>query len=305
MEFEFEKWALGVHDLHEEETHFFIENFLVETAITMFYGKEKQGKSWLMYAITRMLCESDRIKKVFYIDQDNPKRQLKERGIDALIATHKEKLKYMAKGSTPVQGIELAEALAKPARMDAYKGCVFIYDSTRDFVRNTDSDIQSKQFMDTVKEIREAGGTVILVHHATKSGKVIDGSSEFTKSADNVYEVVQRGKDGEWIQYTLPVYRDRDAIKDMTVSVNTITLELRIDGEQFQGIKKDDEPFIKDVVALLAKNPSGTNQSAILTTLGYRRDDKTRNKILSEYTDRFWRVEMVRKSKIFYIMEGA
>jgi len=305
--FDFEAWALKSEDLQEEETHFLIKGFLVEQAITMFYGKEKQGKSWLLYAITKLLCEQDRVKKVFYVDQDNPKRQLKERKIDELIDMYTGKLKYMARGSTPYQGLELVERLTEPATMNAYEGCVFIYDSTRDFVSNTDSDIQAKRFMENMKKIREAGGTVLLIHHATKSGKVIDGSAEFTKSADNVYEVIQRGKDGASIQFDLPVYRDRDAIKEMMVSVNTKTLVLSVDDDYYAGLKKEDEVFVLQVCELLGNSPAGLNKSGVLTGCGYRRDDKTRGKLLEEYVDRFWVLETIRNKKIFKLMtkEGS
>ena len=303
MKFEFEKWALGHGDLQEEETHFLIQGFLVEQAITMFYGKEKQGKSWLLYAITKLLCEHERVKKVFYVDQDNPKRQLKERKIDELIEEHSDKLMYLARGSTPISGLELVDALAKPALLDAYKGVVFIFDSTRDFVDRTDSDIQAKRFMESMKNMREAGATVLLIHHATKSGKVIDGSVEFTKSADNVYEVVQRGKDGNAIQFDLPVYRDRDDIKEMMLSVCTKTLTLSVDDDFYAGLKKEDEAFVQQVTELLSKHPSGLNQGAVLEGCGYRKDDKTRRKLLGAYVGRFWQEETIRQKKIFKMMD--
>ena len=298
MQFEFEQWALTSQDLLEEKTHFLIESFLVEQAITMFYGQEKQGKSWLLYAITKYLCEHDRINKVFYVDQDNPKRQLKARNIDALIDRY-EKLRYLARGSTPLAGLDLISEISRGAVGSRYQGVVFIFDSTRDFVDRTDSDRQAKQFMESMKRLREAGGTVLLIHHATKSGKVIDGSAEFTKSADNVYEVLQRGKEGRLIQFDLPVYRDRDAIKEMMVSVDTTTLDLIIEDDTFVGIEPQREGFVQEVVDVLAQHPEGLAQSALLEACGYRRDDKTKRKLLQEYTGRFWEEKMIRNKKIY------
>lgn len=298
MQFEFEQWALTSQDLLEEKTHFLIESFLVEQAITMFYGQEKQGKSWLLYAITKYLCEHDRINKVFYVDQDNPKRQLKARNIDALIDRY-EKLRYLARGSTPLGGLDLIAEIARGAVGSRYQGVVFIFDSTRDFVDRTDSDRQAKQFMESMKRLREAGATVLLIHHATKSGKVIDGSAEFTKSADNVYEVLQRGKEGRLIQFDLPVYRDRDAIKEMMLSVDTTTLDLIIEDDTFVGIEPQREGFVQEVIDMLAQHPEGLAQSALLEACGYRRDDKTKRKLLQEYTGRFWEEKMIRNKKIY------
>jgi len=302
VKLEFEQWALAQNDLEEEATHFLIRAFLVEQAITMFYGREKQGKSWLMYGVTRLLCEHERIKKVFYVDQDNPKRQLKERRIDVLIGQYPDKLRYLARGSTPLQGVELVDALVKPAVMDAYAGYVFIFDSTRDFVDRTDSDVQAKRFMENMKLLRDAGATVLLIHHATKSGRTIDGSAEFTKSADNVYEVVQRGKDGDSIQFEVPVYRDRDAIKDMLISVDTTRLQLLVEDDTYLGVKKEDEDFVLQVCTVLARNVQGLTQTALLEACGYRRDDKTKRKLLQEYIGRFWAGEKIRGQKIFTLL---
>lgn len=51
-----------------------------------------------------------------------------------------------------------------------------------------------------MKNIRDAGGTPILISHATKNGKVIDGS-RVCKSADNVCEFRQKARIGNEIQW--------------------------------------------------------------------------------------------------------
>lgn len=297
--FDFEQWALKPEDLEEEQTHYLIQDFLVEQSITMLYGKEKQGKSWLSYGLTKTLCGSERIKKVYYVDQDNPKRQLKKRNIDILMKAFRDKLKYFARGNTPLEGLDLVDSFAQPALMGAFVGCVFIFDSTRDFVQNTDSDTQAKRFMDSMKRLRDAGATIILIHHATKSGKVIDGSAEFTKSADNVYEVIQRGKEDSLIQFDLGIYRDRDPIKNMLLSVDTTTLSLMFDDDFFSGLTKDEELFVSSILTALNRNPAGLNKSGVLGACGYRRDDKSAGALLEKMVGRFWDMEIHRNRKIF------
>ena len=80
--FSFEKNAVKIDDLDIEKTEFLIKDFLVKEAITMVYGAASQGKTWFMYALTKHLLENNSIKKAFYIDMDNGKRQLKDRGAD-------------------------------------------------------------------------------------------------------------------------------------------------------------------------------------------------------------------------------
>ncbi|MDD5359863.1 MAG: AAA family ATPase [Sulfurovaceae bacterium] len=299
--FEFEKYALKSEDLNQAQTHFLFPDFLVEQAITMFYGPPKQGKTWLLYGITRHLCEHERVKKVFYVDYDNPKRQLKERNVNDLLDEYPDKLRYFSKGSTPYRGMELIEQMSLSAVGDSLKGYVFVYDSTRDFVDDTNSPIQTKRFMEYMKLLREAGATVLLIHHTTKSGKVIDGSAEFTKAVDNLYEVKQDGKEQGFIRYLLKAELDRDPIKDMSLLIETSSLRLSTNSEEYIGVTRDDEEFCARVQKELKSSADGLNKSQLLAKCGYRRDDKTARAILDKYIDRFWEVKQVRNKQIFYL----
>lgn len=298
--FEFKKYALKSEDLDEAKTHYLFPAFLVEQSITMFYGPPKQGKTWLLYGITRHLCELDEVKEIYYVDFDNPKRQLKERNVGKLFDEYPDKLFYFSKGSTPLRGMELIENTSSKAVGDNLKGYVFIYDSTRDFVDATSSSIQAKRFMEHMKILRDAGATVLLIHHTTKNAKAIDGSAEFTKAVDNLYEVKQDSKDETYIQYILNAELDRDPIKDQTLKVDTTTLKLScVDGET-AGIGHDDEEMVNKAMVALKSAKEGLNKTALLQRCGYRRDDKYARAVLDRYMGRFWEVREVRNQKIFF-----
>jgi len=49
--------ALTPHDLNDEETVFYIKDFLVAEAITMIYGPPSQGKTWFMLAVSKLLSK--------------------------------------------------------------------------------------------------------------------------------------------------------------------------------------------------------------------------------------------------------
>lgn len=299
--FEFFKYAITSEDLEESHTHWLYPDFLVEQAITMFYGPPKQGKTWLLYGLTRYLCELEEVKYIIYIDYDNPKRQIKERKVGKLLDQYKTKLKYFSKGSTPLRGMELIDSISDEVVGDNMKGCIFIWDSTRDFVDNTSSTGQAKRFMEYMKNFREAGATVLLIHHTTKNAKAIDGSAEFTKAIDNLYAVKQDGKDDSSIRYQLSAELDRDPIKDMSLLIETNSLRLSTNSEEYIGVTRDDEEFCARVQKELKSSADGLNKSQLLASCGYRRDDKTARAILDKYVDRFWEVRQVRNKQIFYL----
>lgn len=298
--FSFESMAIRPECLNFEKTLFLIDNFLVNEAITMVYGAPSQGKTWFMLGIARLL--SQKVKRVYYIDFDNPKRQLKERGVDKLLESCSN-VKYFSKGGLSVSQAEFLGEIDRQAFGENYKGCVFVIDSTRDFVDNIHNDTQVKIFMQKMKNIRDSGGTVILIHHATKNGKVIDGSGEFAKSADNVYELKQKARIDTLLQYSLRVENDRDAISDCGFSVDTKTLILDMMDETIAKMSEYEENFVNNAVEALKKNPEGLNQTELLSALGYEKTDKTARDTVDKFVNKFWKKEKMneRLFKFFII----
>ncbi|MCG3698859.1 helicase RepA family protein [Aliarcobacter butzleri] len=296
--FSFEEMALTVNDLDNQKTIYYIDNFLVSEAITMIYGAPSQGKTWFMLAVSKFLAK--RVKKIYYIDFDNPKRQLKERGVDWLISNYSN-IKYFSKGGLNVTADGFLCEIKKNAFGQNYKDCIFIIDSTRDFVDNIHNDTQAKAFMQNMKDIRDSGGTVLLIHHATKNGKVIDGSSEFAKSADNVYEFKQKARIGNELQWSLRVENDRDAISDCGFAVDTTTLDLKDIDPVFSNMSEYEESFVNKAIEVLKKNPDGLNKKELLETLGFEKDDKTANDTINKFNAKFWECKQEKKGKPYNI----
>ena len=294
--FSFEKNAVKIDDLSIEKTEFLIKDFLVKEAITMIYGAASQGKTWFMYALTKHLLDNNSIKKAFYIDMDNGKRQLKDRGADKNLLIYPN-LRYIIKSTISISPFELIEEINKSAYGQNYKDILFVFDSTRDFV-DTKNDKQAKLFMEKMKNIREAGGTVLLIHHATKSGRYIDGSAEFPRSADNVYELKQKIRSGSVLHYALNVENDRDPIKDMSFSVNTKTFTLKQEDDTFVKLTLQEEEFVKSILKELEIEP--LNQTKLFAKIGKKRDDKTARKMLDKFTDIFWHFKINGREKLYY-----
>ena len=298
--FSFEKNAVKIDDLNIEKTEFLIKDFLVKEAITMVYGAASQGKTWFMYAIAKHLINNSNIKKIFYIDMDNGKRQLKDRGADKNLLIYPN-ISYIIKSSISISPFELIEEINKEAYGQKYKDILFIFDSTRDFV-DTKNDKQAKAFMEKMKNIREAGGTVLLIHHATKSGRYIDGSAEFPRSADNVYELKQKLRSGSILHYALKIENDRDPIKDMSFSVNTQNFKLSQEDDTYVKLSIQEEEFVKKILELLEIEP--LNQTKLFAKIGKKRDDKTARKMLDKFTNKFWHFKQNGREKLYYQGDG-
>jgi archaellum biogenesis ATPase FlaH len=296
MIFDFEVSAIKPDELNIDKTEFLIEDFLVKEAITMIYGAASQGKTWFMYALSKYLVSNTTVKKLFYIDMDNGKRQLKDRGVDKNLLIF-DKVKYLIKSSINLSPYELIVKINSQAYSKNYEDIVFIFDSTRDFV-DTKNDKQAKSFMEKMKNIREAGGTILLIHHASKSGKVIDGSVEFPRSADNVYELKQKNKSPQKIHYALKVENDRDPIKDMAFSVEIDSFNLAIEDDALVNLSAQEEQFVVKVLDIIKETP--LNQVTILKNLGKSRDDKTAKKLLAKFVNLYWDYDKKGKQKLYY-----
>lgn len=292
--FSFENMALNPQDLNDEETVFYMKDFLVAEAITMIYGPPSQGKTWFMLGVSKLLAS--KIKRIFYIDFDNPKRQLKERGVDWLIQEYSN-IKYFTKGGLAVTAAEFLNELNKNAFGQNYKDCAFIIDSTRDFVDNLYNDTQAKAFMQVCKNIRDAGGTVILIHHTTKNGRVLDGSGEFAKSADNVFEFRQKARLGSELQWSLRVENDRDAIADCGFAVDTNSLTLKDIDPVLSSMSEYEESFVNKACESLRKYADGLSQTELLKQIGFEKTDKTARDTLEKFTDKFWSKYQEKKGK--------
>ena len=292
--FEFDKVAIKTEELDLTKTEYLIDSFLVKEAITMIYGAASQGKTWFMYALAEKLLNQG-IKRLYYVDMDNPKRQLIARGVDKNLLIY-ENIKYITKSSLKFSIDELLMSIKKEAYGRNFEDIVFIFDSTRDFV-DVKNDRAAKGFMETMKQIREAGATVLLIHHATKSGRYIEGSAEFTRAADNVYELKQKLRSGTKIHYSLKVENDRDPIKDKSFIVDTSSFLLSEDDDTFAKLSQEDEEFVK---AVLNAIHNGLNtQGEILMSLGKKKDDKTARKKLESFIGQFWIKKQDGRKKLY------
>jgi len=293
MRFNFLKGStLDKKDFILDKQEAYIDDFLYSNSVTLIYAPPKQGKTWLGYGLTTTLIKREDVKGVIYVDMDNGLSSLKERSIDEKFINHP-KIEYVSRAKIDCTPIEYLRRIVAEATVGNYKGYTFFLETTKDFV-DTDSKSQSVEFMQLVMKMRDAGATVVIMHHATKAGRTISGVQVFINSPDNVYEMTQKAREEEKLHFMLSVTHARTLVKDVGVTVNTQTLELTKLDEVYATMSEYEEEFVRKGKEALKKNPDGLNKSQLLEAIGYRRDDKTAQNTLDKFADKFFRFTKVK-----------
>lgn len=304
MSFDFLRGSTLIKDdFNLDEKIAYIPDFLYSNSVTLIYSPPKQGKTWLGYGITTTLAEREDIRSIIYVDMDNGLSSLKERAIDDKLINHS-KIEYVSRAKIDCSPMDYLRKIDSEATAGNYRDVTFVFETTKDFV-DTDSKSQSEEFMKIMMRVRDAGATVIIMHHATKTGRTISGVQVFINSPDNVYEMVQKAKEKNMLHFMLTVTHARTLVKDIGLSVNTNTLQLELLNEVYATMSEYEEHFVRKAKDALDKNPEGLGQTDLLKYTGHEKTDKTARDTLEKYVDKFWSKYQEKKGKpITYIKKS-
>jgi len=282
---------LKLQDEHfDEEVEFLIDDFLPKKLITMYYADGGNGKSWLAQGITKHLLEKDKIKNLTYIDFDNPVSVLKERNINELLIKKYKKLNYIQRSTLNISPFELLMKLEEHAYSGAYDDCVFLLDSLRNIV-DIMHDGKVMRVMNALMNMREAGATIIILHHSNKDGKNYQGSNNIRNSIDCMYRLNKRPSGDDEINFLLDVQKERAGINDCAFCVKTESLELREMDFDIACMNEYELEFVDKVKKSLSMRKDGLNKTELLEATGHKKDDKTARDTLDKFTDKFWKAK--------------
>jgi archaellum biogenesis ATPase FlaH len=265
-----------------EEVEFYVPDFLPRGLITMIYADGGQGKSYLSLCLAKRLLESG-VQRLIYLDFDNPISVLKTRGVDALIETHYN-LSYIQRSSLDLQPFELLLKIEESATGGAYNNCVFIVDSIRNFI-DIGNDAKAMRLMNAFMRIRDAGATIILLHHANKDGRNYQGSNNIRNSVDCMYSLEKHFSLFGKLNITLEVIKERAGVKDMGFTLHTRTLDMEELDMRIAKMEDADRTFVDKALQILKKP---MNKTQFLKKLGYEKDDKTAREMLEKFEGVFW-----------------
>ncbi len=292
--FEFLKVSSLSKDSFNEKVEFLIDDFLVKELITLIYADGGTGKSYIAFALTKKLCEIG--QKVFFIDYDNPASVLKQRGIDKLLIEKFNNLSYIQRSQITLNGYELVLKLEESAVGKAYKNCVFVLDSLRDFT-DVYNDNKINRLFEALKNLREAGATIIILHHSNKDGKNYQGSNHIRNSIDSMYHLIKRPSKENELNFLLEVQKERAGIKDIGFSIDTLNLELNSLDVDVARMNEYEINFTSSALKILAQGDM--NKTELLNAMGYEKDDKTARDCLDKFEGNLWTSTKAGKAIVY------
>ncbi len=203
-----------------EQTEFIIDDFIAEKMITLIYADGGNGKSLLTQTLANNFASKG--YQVVYLDFDNPMSVLNERNIyDMMGNHHPDQLKYVHRSKCNMQPEMLLHMLGDSACGDDYKDHVFFIDSLRNFM-NVKNDAQTLEMLTVLMNMREAGATIVALHHSNKDGKNYEGSNNIRNSVDNIFQLrkVASSLKHNTLDLVLHVRKDRASIKETAVRID-------------------------------------------------------------------------------------
>ncbi|WP_169976077.1 AAA family ATPase [Campylobacter sp. RM16191] len=282
-----------------DERQILIDDFLLEKSINIIWGKSGLGKTWLCFSVAKYLSSLgfDSV----YIDADNGIDLIKDRGYDKIIKELDNKITYINADfmdDAKSQMNEIFKNLEENASK-GYEKALFILDSLSFFLGDDVYDeAKIHKLISFCKRIRRAGGTIIIIAHATKAGSNIRGSSSLINSVDEVWEAsTEPSKSGE-LNFVLNPYKQRLNVKKTAFNImcNGCILKkvepsnIEVDEKEFVLIEKIKE-LLKD---------GELNQNKIYKALEISKGDRATQRVLERFDGIFWQRDSGGNKSIVY-----
>ncbi len=178
-----------------EDQEYYIPQFMPKPGLFMLVGDSNVGKSWLSFMISRRILDSNSNSNVLFIDIDAGAVYTKKRVHIMWEAYGKKRFQYVSQVKADVTDII---AKLKKATVTDLTGRVIILDSLTSFAEgNVNESRIIMPFMLLCEALRNAGATVILVHHIKREldangGGQYAGSYVIRSKMDSLYIVTKK-----------------------------------------------------------------------------------------------------------------
>lgn len=249
------------------KTEYLLDKLLPKGSITLLFGRGGIGKTSLCLQIARAIAEGmpygdlQTIKTpVYYTDFENPLSVLKQR-VENIGAS--DNLWVWHISNTP-----------QPPRLDSKEWELFkqlpagllIFDTLRASHLADENNSQDMAIViSRLKELREIGFTILLLHHTPKGNEgIYKGSTALLDLVDHVLSIESvKDADGEPIEF------DRDNLYRLGVRIKTryephhVFLKFNPDIKGFEFAKDPDLEKIEDIYEILKTSPEGLKQKEL------------------------------------------
>jgi hypothetical protein len=286
--------SLTLDDFDNIECEYLIKDLIPKNKITLYYADGGTGKTWISFAISKLLTARDNLI-ISYFDFDNPLSVLKERNVPKHLISQKN-FYYVHNTKMTKEPIEMINNIGYQNK--DLSNQLYIFDSLRNIV-DVKHLRKSMQTMNSLMDIRELGGTIILIGHSNDRGK-FEGNSNFKNSLDVMFKVSKSIYQKEnCINIDFEVQKERVQVKNQSWSIDTNTLDMTLQDEVLGGMTYLQKVQKDKFITIMTRNDDvKITQTQLLKTAGFRRDDKTAINTLKVFTGYFWMAE--KKGKTIY-----
>lgn len=268
-----------------------VPNCIREQTITQFFGLGGVGKTTLKLAIIKNALDSRRIDQVVYLDCDN----CENNEIIVFAKNYPGRLLYYP-NYNPKRFKDDFGAY------DDLEGVLFIFDGIINFIDGSklNSDESVNKFMQTLKDLRAKGATIIFSNHIAKHDKDNPkGNNQLGNYSDETFKVTRQD---DTLTLTPKKYRIR-GIKSTRLQIDIDTFEIKsicYDDELFN-LNDDEKITLKLCVEILDQNESGLNQKELTKKL-YKIKDENHFEIVGR--NKLWTLLKNFEKKLFNIIKG-
>lgn len=270
---------------------YILDNFIVKNEITMVASKPSGGKSLTALGICTKFLNQSTDNKVVYFDLDNSISTLTNRKIYKIRNEFGSRFNIFSSCDYTTE--EANNILKRFASVDL-KNILIVLDSIKNFIigdRDKNKDVSD--FMKIVKSLRDAGATVIFLHHTNKPqkdmvGENYAGSSAFLEDATNAF-ILENNPDKQTFIFKTIKARNGD-LKNKAFQFNLDNHSLMEVDLFWASENKNDIKIVDEIVEFLSNNKKAnyTQIKNYLINEGIVRDKNKIANILSNYCSVLW-----------------
>ena len=261
-----EKFKDYIYDFSEineaKDITWLINDVIPSPSIGVLYGYPGVGKSTILIEYCRKILELTNDVFIIYIDADMSINKLKEIGIDELIKKYKEKFIYAGKSTNLVERTQIfLQEIVELQKKHKNRKYLIIEDSLTLLSHKKNGFINTDLLYKYEKQLREAGATIVVIHHLNKSGVFAD-SQQIENFADYTF-LIERNEFNNCILLK-PQKASRYDIKEKAYRTEDRKIIDEIDFN-ISNISYAESSFVKIIVDLL--QDCKMNQSEIMKYL--------------------------------------
>jgi len=267
---------------------------MMKNTTTMIFSRAGQGKSMFVLALCLQLLKDEIMNSIIYLDMDNPLVTLSLRGIDKIIERESNLHYFNPAANKESSSTNMLGKLLKIAKDDptVFQNTLIVLDSIRNFSigKNSNKDAHVGPLMQRLQELREAGATVIYLHHSNKesNGTAFKGSTNYEDAADSTL-VLSSKKINDKFVITVANDKNRNAAEgSMSFEVDVDSMTLRDVNSSLVAMKDNDRKLAEKFQDILEKNKEGMNQTELLEAAGTDSNNRTARDVLTNYIGELW-----------------